>query len=111
MPYARCTGGRSVEYSSTLCYTARQGNWMTNRENGTATMLTLKITAVGDSTGVVLPREVLERLRVGEGDTLYAMETPRGVELLPNDPEFLAQMEVAEQVMREDREALKKLAG
>jgi putative addiction module antidote len=74
-------------------------------------MVTLKITTVGNSVGVVLPREILERLRVEKGDTLYVLETPRGVELTAYDPEFAAQMEVAEQVMREDRDALRKLAG
>jgi putative addiction module antidote len=74
-------------------------------------MLTLKITTVGNSVGVVLPKEILERLRVEKGDSLYVLETPRGIELTPYDPEFVAQMEVAERVMREDRDALKKLAG
>ena len=73
-------------------------------------MLTLKVTTVGNSAGVVLPREILERLRVGKGDTLYVLETPRGIELTPYDPEFAAQMEVAERVMREDRDALRELA-
>jgi putative addiction module antidote len=74
-------------------------------------MVTLKVTTVGNSVGVVLPKEILERLRVARGDTLYLLETPRGIELTPYDPEFAAQMEVAERVMREDRDALKKLAG
>jgi putative addiction module antidote len=74
-------------------------------------MMTLKVTTVGNSAGIVLPKEVLERLRVQKGDTLYVLETPRGIELTPYDPEFAAQMELAEQVMREDRDALKKLAG
>jgi len=73
-------------------------------------MVTLKLTTVGNSTGVVLPREVLERLRVDKGDNLYVVETPNGIELTPYDPEFAAQMGVAEQVMREDRDVLKKLA-
>ena len=72
--------------------------------------MTLKITTVGNSAGVVLPKELLERLRVEKGDTLYVLETPRGIELTPYDPEFAAQMEVAERVMREDRNVLRKLA-
>lgn len=71
---------------------------------------TLKLTTVGNSTGVVLPREVLERLRVDKGDTLYALATPRGIELTPYDPEFAAQMETAEGVMRQDRNVLRKLS-
>ena len=73
-------------------------------------MVTLKITTVGNSTGVVLPKELLQRLRVDRGDTLYVLETPNGIELTPYNPEFAAQMEVAERVMREDRDVLRKLA-
>ena len=73
-------------------------------------MGTLRITTVGNSAGVVLPREILQRLRVGKGDTLYVLETPNGIELTPYDPQFAAQMEVGEQVMREDRDALRKLS-
>jgi putative addiction module antidote len=74
-------------------------------------MATLKITTVGNSVGVVLPREILDRLRVQKGDSLYVLETPRGIELTPYDPEFAQQMDAAESVMREDRDALRKLAG
>ena len=73
-------------------------------------MTTLKVTTIGNSTGVILPKEVLERLRVGRGDSLHVLETPRGIELTPFDPEFATQMEAAERVMREDRDALRKLA-
>jgi putative addiction module antidote len=73
-------------------------------------MTTLKVTTIGNSTGVILPKEVLERLRVEKGDALHVLETPRGIELTPYDPEFAAQMEAAERVMREDRDALRKLA-
>jgi putative addiction module antidote len=71
---------------------------------------TLKITTVGNSVGIVLPREILDRLRVEKGDTLFALETPNGIELTPYDPEFVEQMEIAQRVMREDRDALRKLA-
>ncbi len=71
---------------------------------------TLKITTVGNSAGVVLPKELLETLRVGKGDTLYALETPNGIELTPYDPDFAAQIEIAQRVMREDRDVLRKLA-
>ncbi|MDB5973067.1 MAG: transcriptional regulator [Hydrocarboniphaga sp.] len=70
----------------------------------------LKIIAVGNSAGVLLPKELLARLRVDKGDTLYVAETPDGVKLMPHDPELAAQMEVAERVMREDRAVLRKLA-
>jgi len=71
---------------------------------------TLKLTTVGSSTGVVLPKELLEKLRVGKGDILHVVETPNGIELTPYNPEFAKQMAVAEQVMRSDRDVLKKLA-
>lgn len=74
------------------------------------TTKTLKLTRIGNSTGVILPREVLEKLRVDRGDTLTIIETPGGIELTPYDPEFAAQMELAERVMREDRDVLRKLA-
>ena len=70
----------------------------------------LKVTTVGNSVGVVLPKELLERLRVGKGDSLYVIETRQGIELTPYNPEFARQMEAAERVMREDRDALRKLA-
>ena len=72
-------------------------------------MKTLKVTTIGDSTGVVLPKEILQRRRIQKGDTLYVLETPHGIELVPYDPDFASQMEVAERVMREDRDVLKKL--
>ena len=70
----------------------------------------LKITTVGNSAGVILPKELLARLRLGKGDALYALETPDGIRLTAFDPELAAQMEVAEGVMREDRLVLHKLA-
>ncbi len=70
----------------------------------------LKITAIGNSAGVILPRELLARLRVEKGDELYALETPDGIRLTTYDPVFAAQMEVAEQVMREHRDLLRRLA-
>ena len=69
----------------------------------------LRLTGIGNSTGLILPREVLARLRVTKGDTLYLVETPTGFEVTPYNPEFARQMDVAERVMREDRDVLKKL--
>ncbi len=70
----------------------------------------LKITTVGNSVGIVLPKELLERLRVAKGDFLFASETPEGIQLRAFDDEFAEQMEIAERVMREDRDVLKRLA-
>jgi len=71
----------------------------------------LKITSIGNSAGVVLPLELLARLRVEKGDTLYVPELPDGIKLAAFDPEFAAKMEVAEQVMRRRRNLLHELAG
>jgi len=73
-------------------------------------MTKLKVVTIGNSAGVTLPKEILERLRVQKGDFLHVVETPNGIELSPYDPEFAAQMEVAEEVMRRRRNLLRKLA-
>ena len=70
----------------------------------------LKITTVGNSAGVILPKELLARLRLEKGDELFALETPDGVRLTVFDPTLAEQMEVAEQVMRKRRALLNKLA-
>ena len=71
----------------------------------------LKITTVGNSAGIVLPKEILARLRLEKGDTLYATEIPGGIQLMPYDPKFEEQLEAAEKVMRQDRDVLRKLAA
>lgn len=73
-------------------------------------MTTLTIRKIGNSEGVILPKELLARLHVGEGDSLYVTETPDGVALSPHDPEFELEMKLAEEIMRENRNALRKLA-
>lgn len=70
----------------------------------------LKITTIGNSAGVILPRELLARLRLDKGDELHALETPDGIRLTVYDPTLAEQMEIAEQVMRERRTLLNKLA-
>ena len=73
-------------------------------------MVKLKLTTVGSSTGVVLPKEVLARLKVQKGDTVFLTDAPDGFRITPYDPEFEHQMEVARRVMRERRNVLKELA-
>lgn len=73
-------------------------------------MTTIKIRNVGNSLGVVLPKEIIARLRVAKGDSLFVQETVDGIRLTPYDPEFQQQMEIAETVMREDRDALRALS-
>lgn len=81
------------------------GNGYNSRMN-----TSLKITKIGNSAGVILPREVLARLRVGPGDTLHLTEAPDGVRLTASDPDFAAKMEAAEAIMRDDRDILRVLA-
>lgn len=75
-----------------------------------ALSMKLKVTSIGNSAGVILPKELLARLRVEKGDELYALETPDGIKLTIYDPTLAQQMEVAEKVMRKDRNVLRKLA-
>ena len=70
----------------------------------------LKITKIGNSAGIVLPKEVLARMRVGLGDEVYVTEAPDGIRITVTDPSFAKKMEVAEQIMREDRDILRELA-
>ncbi|WBX86536.1 AbrB/MazE/SpoVT family DNA-binding domain-containing protein [Sphingosinicella microcystinivorans] len=70
----------------------------------------LKLVKIGNSTGVILPKELLARLRVELGDTLYATESPDGVRLTAFNPDFEAKMKLAEKIMREDRDILRVLA-
>lgn len=70
----------------------------------------LKLTTVGNSVGVVLPKDLLARMRLQKGDKLFVTETPDGVMLRPHDEKFAAQMAVAEKLMRKRRNLLHKLA-
>ena len=75
-------------------------------------MLALKLTTIGSSTGVVLPKEAMARLKVQKGDTLYLTEAEDGsYRLTPYNPEFERQMKIAEQIMHDDREILRALAN
>jgi putative addiction module antidote len=74
-------------------------------------MLDLKIRKIGNSHGVVLPKEVLAHLRVAEGDRLFLTETPDGgYRITPYDPEFERQLRVAEEGMTRYRNTLRALA-
>jgi putative addiction module antidote len=72
-------------------------------------MFTAKITTVGNSLGIVLPREILARLRVDKGDLLFLVESPLGFEMTPYEPGFAEQLQQAEQVMRAERNVLRLL--
>jgi len=71
---------------------------------------TLKLTAVGTSTGVVIPKEMLNRMKVERGDALHVIETPEGYLLTPYDPKIAAQVEAGREFMKEYRDTFKALA-
>jgi putative addiction module antidote len=71
---------------------------------------TTKIIAIGNSAGIILPKETLARLNVKKGDTLCVAEAPLGVNLTPYDDEFMRKLEASERIMRKYRDALRKLA-
>lgn len=73
-------------------------------------MTKLKLTAIGNSAGVVLPKEVLARLKLDKGDTVYLTESPDGYRLTPYNPEFEQQMDTARKIMKRRRAALRELA-
>ncbi len=73
-------------------------------------MATVKVTTVGNSVGIVLPREILAELRIAKGDTLYVTATPEGIRLTPYDPLFAKKVEVGRRIMRENRDVLRRLA-
>lgn len=73
-------------------------------------MVTVKVTTVGSSIGIVLPKEVLAKLRIEKGDKLYVTETPQGIQLTPYEPGFAQKVEVARRLMRKHRDVLRKLA-
>jgi putative addiction module antidote len=73
-------------------------------------MTTLKLTQIGNSVGVILPKELLARLKVEKGDSLFATEAANGVTLTAYSPEFEAQMKAARSVMKKRRAVLHELA-
>lgn len=73
-------------------------------------MTTLKLVSVGTSTGAVIPKEMLTRLRVKKGNALYAVETTDGYLLTAFDPEVEEQLKVGKAFMHEYRDTFKALA-
>ncbi len=70
----------------------------------------VKITKVGNSAGIILPKELLAHLNAGVGETLSVVLTPRGIELSTAEPDFDAQMAAAREVMARRKRALRELA-
>lgn len=70
----------------------------------------LKLTRVGNSVGVVLPKDVLSRLDLHLGDTIFLTESPDGYRITPYDPDFERQYGLAKAIMKRRRSALRELA-
>jgi putative addiction module antidote len=73
-------------------------------------MTALKLTQIGNSVGVILPKEVLARLRLEKGDTVFVTDAANGVMLTPYDPALAEQLEVGREFMREYRDTFHQLA-
>jgi putative addiction module antidote len=73
-------------------------------------MHSLKLVQIGNSVGVVLPKEVLARLDVDRGDTVFLTDSPNGMRITTTNPAFEAQMKVARELMRKRRNVLAELA-
>lgn len=73
-------------------------------------MLKVKITNVGNSMGILLPKEALNRMKANKGDILYLVEGPEGYTLTPYQQDFEEQMEVAEDLMKRYKNTLRALA-
>lgn len=73
-------------------------------------MTSLKLTKIGSSTGTIIPKEMLARLKVAKGDTLYAIETKEGYLITPYDPAIADQLEAGREFMKEYRDTFKALA-
>ena len=73
-------------------------------------MTALKLTQIGNSVGVILPKEVLARLKLEKGDTVFITEAANGVTLTPYDPELEEQLKLGREFMREYRDAFHQLA-
>ena len=73
-------------------------------------MVEMRLISVGNSIGVILPRDLVAKLGVQKGDTLFASETQDGVNLSVRQPDFEEQMMAARRVIRERAAVLRELA-
>ncbi len=74
-------------------------------------MLTLKVTKIGSSSGLILPKEALARLGVKQGDVIHLTQAPDGgFRLTPYDPSYEHKLKVGEEVMHRYRDGLRALA-
>ena len=70
----------------------------------------LKLTQIGNSVGVILPKDLLTRLRLEKGDTVFITETPEGCAITPYDPKIAEQLDAGREFMREFRDTFHTLA-
>jgi putative addiction module antidote len=75
-----------------------------------AIMFKVKVTAVGDSMGIALPKEVLSKLNVGKDDALYLLESAEGFMLTLYQQDFESQMKAADKVLKKYHNAFQELA-
>lgn len=73
-------------------------------------MQALKLTQIGNSVGLILPKEVLARLKLEKGDTVFLTDAPGGVTITSHDAGFEAQMDAARKIMKSRRNVLRELA-
>lgn len=73
-------------------------------------MTALKLTQIGNSVGLILPKDVLARLKLGKGDTVYVTDAVNGITLSPYSTEFETQMTAAREIMNQRRQVLRELA-
>ena len=73
-------------------------------------MFSLKLTKIGNSLGLILPKEVLARLKLAKGDEIFITEAPDGYRITPHNPAFEAQMKAARRIMKRRRAVLRELA-
>ncbi|MGZ3297804.1 MAG: AbrB/MazE/SpoVT family DNA-binding domain-containing protein [Asticcacaulis sp.] len=70
----------------------------------------LKVTKIGNSLGVILPRDLLSKLQLDKGDSVFIVDTPDGYRITPYDPAFAEQMEAARALMRKRRNVISQLS-
>jgi len=73
-------------------------------------MLKLKVTTIGSSVGVILPKEALAHLKVGKGDQIALTEVPGGYEITSYDPDFETALDASRKIAKRYRNALRQLA-
>lgn len=73
-------------------------------------MSTLKLTQIGNSVGVILPKEALARLKLVKGDTVFLTESANGLNLTPYDPELEEQLKLGREFMHDYRDTFHQLA-